>query len=49
MDKKIEIDPQKQIQLAAETLAQIFIRQVMSKKNSAVTQQIETKYGKPNR
>ena len=46
MDKKIETTYQKQIELAAESLAHILIQQVMSKKNLVVTQQIETKYGK---
>jgi len=49
MIKEIEIDTQKQIELAAETLAHILIQQVMSKQNLAVSQQIENKYGKPNK
>ena len=46
MDKKTEIDLQKQIELAAETLAHILIQQAMSKKVDAVNKEIETKYGK---
>jgi hypothetical protein len=53
MKVKIENDSklqcQKQIELAAETLAHILIQQVMSNQNLAVSQQIEKKYGKPNK
>lgn len=49
MKKQIQIDPQKQIELAAEQLARIFIEQVLSKKNLVVAQQIETKYDKRNK
>jgi hypothetical protein len=44
-----QIESQKQIELAADSLARILIQQVMNKKNLAVTQQIETKYGKQTR
>lgn len=49
MAKKIQIDYQKQIDLAAESLAQIFIQQALSKKDVAVNKEIETKYGKSNK
>ncbi len=45
MKKQIQIDAQKQIEMAAETLAKILIQQVLSKKNSNLAQQIEKKYG----
>jgi len=49
MAKKIEIDIQKQVELAADGLARILIQQVMSRKNLAVNRLIETKYGKRNK
>ncbi len=49
MKKQIQIDPQKQIELAAEALARILIEQVLNKKNLVVSQQIETKYDKHTR
>ncbi|HUD09878.1 MAG TPA: hypothetical protein VMR77_03715 [Patescibacteria group bacterium] len=44
-----ELQCQKQIELAAETLAHILIQQAMSKRNLVGSQQIENKYGKPNK
>ncbi len=46
---KKEDDESKQVELAANQLARILIQQVMSKKNLVVTQQIDNKYGKPNK
>ena len=48
MKKQIQIDQQKQVELAADSLARILIQQAMSKRNSTASKQIETKYGKSN-
>lgn len=45
---EIEIDSKKQIELAAESLAQIMVQQVISRKNKQINKKIENKYGKPN-
>lgn len=49
MEKQIHIDQKKEIEFAAECLARILIQQIMNKKNLAVSQEIETKYGKRNK
>ena len=48
MAKQIKIETQKQIEMAAETLARILIQQVLSKQNGNSAKQIEKKYGKSN-
>lgn len=49
MEKTTRIDIQKQIELAAESFAQILIQQALGKKNPAIIKQIEMKYGKPSK
>lgn len=49
MEKTTQIDIQKQIDLAAEALAHIFIQQIMSKKNDVALKEIDNKYGKPSK
>jgi hypothetical protein len=41
MKKQIKIDTQKQIEMAAETLARILIQQILSKQNRGTVKQIE--------
>ena len=48
MDKKNEIELQKQIELAAEALAKIFVEQVLSRKTDMGNKVIEKNYGKSN-
>lgn len=50
MEKQSQIDNQKQIDLAAESLAKILLQQVLSRKNPEVHSQIESKtYDKSNK
>ncbi len=46
IEKDFELQCQKQIELAAESLARILIQQVISKKNNAANKEINNKYGK---
>ncbi|MBI2600487.1 hypothetical protein HYW42_00890 [Candidatus Daviesbacteria bacterium] len=48
IENKSKIDYQKQIELAAEQLAQILIQQVISK-NNQIKNKINNKYGESNR
>lgn len=49
IENNYEIQCQEQVDLAAENLARILIQQVVNKRNFAGIQQIENKYGKPNK
>lgn len=46
IEKNFESQYQKQVELAAEQLAQILIQQVISKRTFVVSKQIDNKYGK---
>lgn len=49
MNTQIKIDDQKQIELAAEMLVRLLIKQVVNKKSEQINKNIEmNKYGEPN-
>ncbi len=49
MGKQIQIDTQEKIDAATKQLVEIFIQQVISKKNGVLNMEIDNKYAKSNK